>query len=51
MELRDLDQYKHLPSAEFDARLGALLKAEHEKRRAAAPKLVKVPAPKKASGK
>lgn len=52
MELKDLNQLKHLPPAEFDAKLGVILKAQADKRRATMPKTEKkAPPAKKASGK
>lgn len=52
MKLKDLNQYKHLPPADFDAKLGAILKAQADERRATMPKPEKkAPTVKKASGK
>lgn len=43
--LSSLNDKKHLPAKDFDAELGALLTAEHEKRRAAQPKPKAQPKP------
>lgn len=48
--LSELNKYKNLPPKEFDARLGAILKAQHAKRRAKVPKLVKKAPAKKKTG-
>jgi len=37
MKLEDLNQYKHLPPKEFDAKLDEILKAQAEARRATMP--------------
>ena len=41
MDLKDLNQYKHLPPKEFDAKLAEILKAQADARRATTPPVKK----------